>query len=560
LASVSVAVLSFAPELVRHAAISRLESLTCRRVSIERVELSLLTGRVAVHGVRVAEQEGSGTLAKVARIEGRIHRRSLWRLHVWIEDLAIAGTEIRVIRLSPTRFNISDLLERPAQPPGRTPVTIDRLRIADSALFFEDRTLSPTRTWGVERIDVEGRALSTTNAGGSLELRSVVAGAPLHVRVEDLRLAPIHLRAHISAANVDLGLLRLYLPGDAAVLPERGILAAGATVVHDAAAGTLVSAGARVRFSGGLPGGASLDVRGTITSTPSGVDLTVRALRLPIDLANRYARLAGTLGGIADVDARVIASLENKRLRLGITGSAGATRLVVTDPARPGQPPLGVERLDASRIDYEWPARLTIGFLNLRNPWATVERDAAGTLTLLSLFTRQAAPGDPTPAEGQPKPKTDVTIGELRVQNGALTLIDGTLTPAAKVAVSAIGLSVKNAGWPARGPAQIALEATLPGGGTVTVAGNGELDQRVVRVKVSAKNLDVAQAQPYLPFRGRVRGRVAADLDVRGRLEPPRMRVRGTVGVADAALVDGERELLTVARIDATGVDYRAPA
>ena len=55
LASVSVAVLSFAPEIVRYAAISRLESLTRRRVSIDRVELSLLTGHVAFHGVRVAE-------------------------------------------------------------------------------------------------------------------------------------------------------------------------------------------------------------------------------------------------------------------------------------------------------------------------------------------------------------------------------------------------------------------------------------------------------------------------------------------------------------------------
>jgi outer membrane protein OmpA-like peptidoglycan-associated protein len=126
--------------------------------------------------------------------------------------------------------------------------------------------------------------------------------------------------------------------------------------------------------------------------------------------------------------------------------------------------------------------------------------------------------------------------------------------------VSAISLTVKNAGWPARGPAQIALDATLPGGGTLTVAGSGELDQRVVRVTVIAKNLDVAQAQPYLPFRGRVQGRVEARLDVRGRLDPPRMRVRGSVGASDVVLVDGGRQLLTIARLDATGLDYRAPA
>jgi hypothetical protein len=418
-------------------------------------------------------------------------------------------------------------------------------------------------------------------------------------------------------------------------LPERGILSAGATVVHDATEGTRVSAGARVRdvvlhrrgqdgafatspqmtitlndlsvkggdfsvvraevegditvteaiydppiryaftdtrlvteglswssrrpgrvrFTGNLPGGGRLEVGGTLSSQPLTSDVTVRATRLPVDLANRYARLAGTLRGVADVDARVVASLEKKTLRLHVTGAAGATRLVVSDPGRPGQPPLGVERLDVTGFDYEWPSRLTIGFLNLRKPWANVERDAAGAITLRTLFVRQ-----PTAGEGLASPASvDVSIGELRVHEGQLSVVDAAVTPAARLAVSAIGLTVKNAGWPARGPAQITLEAALPGGGTLTVAGTGELDQRVVRVNVSARNVDIAQAQPYLPFRGRVQGRVEAQLDVRGRLDPPRMRVRGTMGVSDVVLVDGDRQLLTVARIDASGLDYRAP-
>ena len=639
LACVGVAILAWAPEIVRHAAVLRLESLTHRRVSIDRVELSLLTGHVAVHGLRIAERDGPGTLAVITRLEGRVHRRSLWRLHVWLDELSVTGTEIRIVRVSPTRFNISDLLERPAQPRSPIPVTIDRLRIADSSLIFDDRTLKPARRWKVERIDIEGRALSTANAGGSLELTSVAAGSPLHVRVEDVRLSPVHLRAHVTAANVDLGLLRLYLPGDAAVLPERGILSAGATVVHDERDGTRVSAGARVRdvvlerrgqdgafatspqmtvtlndlsvkggtfsvvraevegdvtvteaiyeppiryaftdtrlvmenltwpsprpgrvtFTGSLPGGGRLEVRGALAGQPLATDVAIRATRLPVDLANRYARLAGSLSGVADVDARLVASFDKKALRLRVTGAAGATRLVVADPSRSGDPPLGVERLDVTGFDYEWPSRLTVGFVNLRKPWANVERDAAGAVVLRNLFVRQPGPGDPGTAGASP-PAVEVTIGELRVHEGALTLLDGTVTPTARLAVSAIGVTVKNAGWPARGPAQLAIEATLPGGGTVTVAGTGELDQRVVRVSVNAKNVDVAQAQPYLPFRGRVQGRIEAQLDVRGRLDPPRMRVRGTVGASDLVLVDGDRQLLTVARIDASGVDYRAPA
>src|SRR5204862_47735 len=143
--------------------------------------------------------------------------------------------------------------------------------------------------------------------------------------------------------------------------------------------------------------------------------------------------------------------------------------------------------------------------------------------------------------------------------DGTLTVLDGTVTPTARLALTGIGLTVKNAGWPARGPAQIALEATLLGGGTLTANGTGELDQRVVRVKVGAKNVDVTQLQPYVPIRGNLQARVDAEFDVRGRLDPPRMRVRGTVGARDVALVDGGRQLLTIARIDARGVDYRAP-
>src|SRR6266850_2668125 len=116
LGSLGVVAFTFLPEIVRRAAVYRLESFTHRRVEIDRVAVNLLTGHVVVHGLRVAEREGPGTLAKVDRIEGHIRRRSLWTLRVWIQDLSIAGAVIRVTRLSPTRFNISDLLERPAEP------------------------------------------------------------------------------------------------------------------------------------------------------------------------------------------------------------------------------------------------------------------------------------------------------------------------------------------------------------------------------------------------------------------------------------------------------------
>jgi uncharacterized protein involved in outer membrane biogenesis len=632
--------LVFLPDIARRLTIVRLEALTQRHVEIDRVELNMLTGHVAVRGLRIAERDGPGLLARVDRIEGRIHRRSLWSLQVWIEDLTIAGSEVHVVRLTPTRFNISDLLDRPAQPPGRIGVTIDRLRIGESVVRLEDRTLKPPRTWSSERIGIEARDLSTEKGGGSAEGSTIVAGAPVSVHVEDLRLAPVHLRAHVTVANVDLGLIRLYLPGDAAVLPESGILAAGVDVVHDARDGIRISAGARVRnaalerrgqdgtfasspevtitlndllvkgrefafaraevegdlsvvealydppvryelaatrliaedvtwpsrrpgrvsFAGSLPGGGRVDVNGTIASDPPRADVNVRAVRLPADLVNRYARLTGIVGGMADVDARVVASLPDRQPRVSVTGAAGVTRLVVADPAQPDRPPVGVERLDASGIEYEWPAKVKVGLLHLRKPWAEIQRDASGAITLGSLFVRRDAPAPGEPATETAKPAIDAVIDELRVQEGVVTVVDATVTPAARLRVNDVALNIKNAAWPARGPALIALDAGLPGGGALNVNGNGELDTRTVRVKLVAKDVDLAQVQPYLPFRARVQGRLSADTDVRGRLDPMRVRVRGSVGLSDLAVTDRDRQLLTVTRFDATGIDYRSPA
>src|SRR5207237_769144 len=165
-------------------------------------------------------------------------------------------------------------------------------------------------------------------------------------------------------------------------------------------------------------------------------------------------------------------------------------------------------------IDYQWPGHLAVGSLNLRKPWATVARDAAGGIALRQLLMRLSSGGEGGAGAPAPPPATDVSIGELRVHDGTLTVLDGTVTPTARLALTGIGLTVKNAGWPARGPAQIALEATLPGGGTLTANGTGELDQRVVRVKVGAKNVDVTQLQPYVPIRGNLQARVDAELDV----------------------------------------------
>ena len=71
LAALGVAGAAMLPEVVRRAAVWRLESLTQRRVTIDRVDLDLLGGQVAVHGLQIDDRDEPAPLARADRITGR---------------------------------------------------------------------------------------------------------------------------------------------------------------------------------------------------------------------------------------------------------------------------------------------------------------------------------------------------------------------------------------------------------------------------------------------------------------------------------------------------------
>ena len=629
------------PDIVQRAAVWRLEALTQRPVVIDRVELNLFTGEVAVHGLSIADREEPGELVRAELIKARLHRRSLLRLHVWIEDLLIERSSVRIVRFAGNRFNISDLLERPRRPPSGIGLTIDHMRVAEGTVTLEDRTLRPARTWKSERIGIEARNLSTTRGDGTANGSTIVAGSPVHVHVEDLRLVPVHVRAHVTVGNVDLALLRLYLPGNAQVLPEGGTLTAGVTIVHDARDGTVISAGARIQqlalarrgqtvpvatspetlvtlndlhleqggfalgrveiegdvnvteavagppvtyafkatrliaeaitwpgtkpgrvsFTSELPGSGALDLRGTVQSRPLRADIQLKVSGVDLAHANRHAAVPAQIGGVGDADARVVATWD-RALRLAVTGTLGASHLTVSDARLPGAAPvLTAERVDATGLDYEWPARVRLAALRVRRPSAVVERDSAGVLTLTELFRRQTptGTGGPETPGGTASATPDIAVGELRVDGGAVTVIDNTVTPPARLQLTNVAVGVRDAAWPVRAPTRAEVSAALPGGGVLSVSGTADVDDQRARTKVTLKNVDLAQGQPFLPFRGQVSGRVDADLDVRGGLEPLRLRVRGDVVVNEAALEDLGQPLLAVERVGLSGVDFRWP-
>jgi len=221
------------PTIARHVAIARLQAITKRPVAIDRVDVNLLSGRVAVHGLRVAEPGGSTPFVDCELLAARLNLLSLARGHIWVRELVLRKPTIRIVRLE-RNFNFSDLFEGSETTQKRLDVTVDRFALVDGTVAFEDRALPERRTWTSDDIQIEARNVSTLRDDGTVIARSVTAGAPNLVQIEQFRLYPIHLKATVTVKGLDLALARLYLPADAPVVLDRGRVSSTLNVTYDA--------------------------------------------------------------------------------------------------------------------------------------------------------------------------------------------------------------------------------------------------------------------------------------------------------------------------------------
>jgi uncharacterized protein DUF748 len=629
----------FLPQIVRQVAITAIEVATRRKVAIDAIDVDVSTGRFTVRGFRLADRDFPEPLATFDRLEGRLHRRSLLRLHIWLEHLTLVNPTVHIVRTAPGTFNISDLLSGKESSP--LDITIDHFVISGGTALLDDRVVAPARTWKSEHITLDARNVATLREGGTATASTIVHGAPVMVSVENLRLYPVYLRAQVTLGVADLSLVRLYLPPAAPVALERGFIAAGISLVHDAREGTRVSMGARLtdvvlsrrgqdvpvftspelsvtindlvmkagavalgraevdgdatvidggvapparfhltrlRLAAGdvtwpatqpgrvslaatLGGGGALDLTGTVRAAPRSAHLNVRLTSVPFTPFARYLPLTGDIDGVVSAGVAIVATFDAP-FAVRASGTASLQSVTLEDDTRTDadRPRITVARTTATGIEYEWPARVKVGRLHLVKPAVVLERDAQGEFPLRALFMRRVPPpssGGAAPPET--RAPTDVVVGEILVESAALTAIDRTISPARRFSLAGANLSVRDAMWPARGPATVRLTTPLPGGGDLLAEGTVKLDPREGELRVKLRGADVALAQPYLPVAARVKGIAGGDVTVAGTLTPLRLSVRGDATLSDAEIADGNRPLLGAEHAEARGIDMQWP-
>lgn len=419
------------PQIVRRVAIARIQVLTDRPVSIVAVDVGLLAGRITVRGFRLAERDGTTAFADFERLDARLHLPSLLLGHLWIRELVLSDSTVRVVRGPAGEFNFSDLIRASGATGRPLDVTVDRFAVVRGTVTLEDRALPEPRTWASEQITIEAHNLSTRRADGSAIGRSVTAGAPASVEVRNLRLYPIHLQATVRLEGVDLTPVQVYLPPDAPVILDRGRASTSIMVALDAREG----------------------------------------------------------------------------LRVDATGQFEDVALVTPEG---GEPLALVPKLTAQVAGF--------GF-----------RDG------------------------------ELALAQLAV-DGAIRVRDPSAKAGARYPLSRVRASVSDLTWPATTPGRLDLRTSIPGGGTLAVAGTLRPPPAATQLDLRLSNLELAPWAQFLPVAARVTGLAEANLQMNEPLAagiPARMR--GSIAVNRLAVADARQELAAAQRIEASGLELHWP-
>jgi hypothetical protein len=419
------------PGIVRRVAVARVEAMTGRPAAIDAVDLDLFRGRFTVRGFRLAERDGTTPFADIARIDAHLHLLSLLRGHLWIRDLVLSDSTVRVVRLPTNEFNFSDLLGKSETTGKRLDVTVDHFAVKGGKATLEDRAVPETRTWTSEQMTIDAYNLSTLKDGGTAVATSVTAGAPVSIEVTNLRLHPILLHATATVEGLDVTPAQVYFPPDIQFRIDRGRLSTKVTIALDASDGIRADATGRME-----------DV------------VLVRA-----DGSDRLAHVPKMTGQVT-----------------GFALRDGAFRL---------------ERL---------------------------------------------------------------------VTDGTMAVRDPTANARAAFLPSSVRASIADLTWPATTPGRVDVQATVPGGGTLTVLGTVRPPPAATQLNVRAANVNLAAWAQFLPVATRVTGTASADL----RMNEPfaagvPARVQGMVAVDRLAVADERQEVLRAQRVEASGLELHWP-
>ncbi len=545
------------PPLAKRALENILAEKWRRPVHVAAIHIDPLAMRVQVRGFSVGDGHG-GEFLGFDKLNAQLDPASIIHAAPVVRSVTLAGPRVRVTRVAPGRYDISDLLEEWLKPDNKpTPkFSVNNIKVTGGRIVFDDR---PTgRTHAVTNIGIALPFISNLAYQATVyttpAFSAEIDGAPVKLTGKSKPFAPDReSELKFDATHVDLTKYLGYLP-----TPLPFVIAAGA-----------LDTDLRLLFRQPKGKPAKLGLAGRVEL--SGLRLTEND-GAPLLNLNRFeipfkdvALLAGRIGlGAVSIDRMEIFARKGRDGKLNWLGldAGGGGKATPTAKAptkdNANTPPM-VATLDALRLSdiaLRWrdglPAKLErfeltgvrvdtrkraahVDAAALEGLDAIVTRLADGSIQGLDALgvgasprSKPAAPkakgkrgGNPRRVKAAPQASpTAWTVDVVRteIENAKLRFIDKALQRPAEqtLLVEKLALGPVSTA-PAAGATPVDLALLLDGKGRLTARGEVRATPFSARLKVEMNGFELLPLQPYFVDKVNLtvtRGSLAAAGDV----------------------------------------------
>jgi hypothetical protein len=152
LAFVFVGVLGFfaLPPLVKSVLLDQLGQALHRPVAVDRVRINPYALSLTLEGVSIGEREGGEQFASFDSLYVNLESSSIFRLGAVVGELRLVNPKLKVVRVSASRYNFSDLLDEfMARPRNDDPLpafSVNNIQLSGGVIEFDDRPLAEKHT------------------------------------------------------------------------------------------------------------------------------------------------------------------------------------------------------------------------------------------------------------------------------------------------------------------------------------------------------------------------------------------------------------------------------
>lgn len=222
--------LTWGPNLMRHQIAAKVGESVGREVSIGRIEVSPLLGRIVITDLVVMRPPSPKPTLAAKRLTVDVSPLAYLKGRVVVRDVQLEDVKARIVRHAPVGFDISDIIERIQQRPasdGKLEWELDRVSIDRGAFEFDDQYVGKV----TQISDLSLTLHDLSNRGdrkavpAKLDVRLNLDGHPFALDAVSTPFADSRvLKGHATLTGLPIVSLLPYLPLPDDIRPRSGTL------------------------------------------------------------------------------------------------------------------------------------------------------------------------------------------------------------------------------------------------------------------------------------------------------------------------------------------------